>query len=299
MNKLFTVSVAALGLGLGLFGCGLINPESPNVDVTIGAIPAINGAASQAVTGTIEANVEITSVTPTIKDSSGAAVTTITVSRNNYTADTKKKLDLKDDLAFALVVSSATCNGTYTLELTAVAGAANKTTSTTFTVSGVKNCGAIIPTGTPVVSATLEAGSQGNASLGSSIDLDAGVAYKMADATAKLSSIDLCYATTGDSINKIGSPSWAKASGFNYTTNWPDPSPTIKFYKPGLTQAQFEAIKTKEEIPTFVDASAITSSPVAAGDVYIVKTSENATVLVLINTVVGLRAGSITVKSAK
>jgi hypothetical protein len=297
MNKLFTVSIAALGLGLGLMGCDLLGPaDADSVDITLGAIPAITSASNQAVTGNVDANVEITSITPVIKDASGNAVTTITISKNNVD-NTKKKIDLKTDLALTLVVGAQTCNGTYTLELTAVAGTASTTKSATFTVSGVKDC--TKPEGTPVVTATISAGSNSNSDLGSSIDLDAGVAYKMSAAASHVAELDLCYSSTGAGVDKLGSPNWAKLSNFDYAKNWTAP-PATKFYKTDLTKAQFDAITTKEQIPAFVDASATAESyPAALNDVFTVKTTAGATVLVLINAKTDGAAGSITIKTSK
>jgi hypothetical protein len=300
MNKLFTVSVAALGLGLGLFGCdfGPLSPDTNEVSITLGVIPAITSASNQAVTGNVDANVEITSITPVIKDASGATVTTITISKNNVD-NTKKKIDLKTDLALTLVVGAQTCNGTYTLELTAVAGTASTTKSATFTVSGVKNCNDTTPQGTPVVTATISAGSNSNSDLGSSIDLDAGVAYKMSAAASHVAELDLCYSSTGAGVDKLGSPNWAKLSNFDYAKNWTAP-PATKFYKTDLTKAQFDAITTKEQIPAFVDASATAESyPAALNDVFTVKTTAGATVLVLINAKTDGAAGSITIKTSK
>jgi hypothetical protein len=298
MNKLFTVSVAALGLGLSFMGCDLLGPaDADSVDITLGAIPAITSASNQAVSGNVDANVEITSITPVIKDASGVTVTTITISKNNVD-NTKKKIDLKTDLALTLVVGAQTCNGTYTLELTAVAGTASTTKSASFTVSGVKDC--TVQPGTPVVTATLQAGSNSNATLGSSIDLDAGAVYLSAAAASHVAELDLCYSFAGTTnIDKLGTPSWAKASGFNYAKDWANP-PATKFYKTTLTKAEFDAIDTKEKIPAFVATSATEISYQAAlNDVFIVQTTSNAIVLVLINAKVDGAAGSITIKTAK
>lgn len=298
MNKLFPILIILLALGLGLIGCGLTEPEDDDkVAVSVSPIPEITSVSNQPIEGDISGNVEITDITYTVLNSARTEDKTITVSRNNVPPG-KKKLDLKDDLAVVLKVTEQTCNGTYELQITVTAGSATSTKPVSFTVSGAKDCSG--PVGTAVVTATINAGSNGNTALGSSIDLDAGIAYKSNDAASKVADIDLCYSFS-DKVNqdKLGSPYWAQLSGYGYAALWADP-PQTKFYKTALTKDTFDAITTKEQIPPFDAAKATASSyVVAANEVYQVQTTAGANVLILINAKVDGKAGSITMKTAK
>lgn len=302
MNKLFTVSIAALGLGFSMLGCDLLpTAVDDSVKISIDAIQTIGSVGTLDVKGSVEGSVEITSVEPKVYDATGADVTGTIVKVSRSVLPTgKKKIDLKTDLGLKLEILSTTCNGSYTLKIVAKAGTAESTQPAAFTVAGVKDCSVINPQGTPVVTATLEAGSNSNATLGSSIDLDAGVVYLSAAAASHVAELDLCYSFAGTTnIDKLGTPSWAKASDFNYAKNWTNP-PATKFYKTALTKAQFDAIDTKEKIPAFVAASATEISYEAKlNDVFIVQTTSNATVLVLINAKTDGAAGSITIKTSK
>lgn len=269
MNKLFTVSVAALALGLGLMGCDLLGPtDADEVSITLGAIPAISSASNQAITGDVDANVEITSVTPVIKDASGTVVSTITVTKNNVTG-TKKKLDLKTDLALTLGVSAQTCNGTYTLELTAMAGTATTTKSGTFTVSGVKDCSAVVEDTLSTKQVTL--GNQ-NASAGSALDVDLMEVYKSAQfaAASVQATIDLWFGIVSTGAAKMMAPS--VATGFApIANNWTTKNAT-KILK---VTADFNQIKTQSQIDLlWSEASSVSSVEIAANDVFVIKTVE-------------------------
>lgn len=289
IKKLLVVSLAALGIGLT--GC-LTDPlESTTPTITLGNIDTLTAGsgASRTVTGKIEGTEAITNVTYQVSNSAGASVSTITVTGPAF--NSKKSLDL----SVTVLALAGTASGTYTLKISATAGATGDG-SFNFYVKG-----ATIPVGTPVVTTTLTAGANKNAANGSSIDLDGGVAYRMADAAANLTKIDLCYAHAGTAAagsDKLGTPVWAKASEYDFAIGWVTP-PVTKFYKTTLTAAQFDAIDTKEKIPTFVDASAIASSVAVANDVFIVKTTEGATVLIKITAQTPGEAGTITIKSAK
>jgi hypothetical protein len=132
------------------------------------------------------------------------------------------------------------------------------------------------------------------------MDLDAGAVYTSAQAASHVAELDLCYSYSGvTSQDKIGTPSWATASQYSYAVNWTNP-PTTEFIKTSLTSAQFNAIATVEEITAlWVGTPITTSSPCVANDVFVVKTTANAYVLILISAQTPGATGNITVKLAK
>jgi hypothetical protein len=295
MNKFFKVSVTAIALGIGLVGCNLLNPEEETSipKVTMNTIGAITAGNFKNVTGEITADEVITNVTYAITTSAGVAVAKTVIDYKGPTVRDVKKFEFKDNNVITITPAATATAGAYKLKLTVTAGS---TVDASFDFTVAAGSG---PVGTAVVSATIPAGSNSNAAYGSSIDLDAGVAYKMADAASHVADLDLCYSTTGTGTDKLGSPNWAKLSDFNYAKNWASPAAT-KFYKTALTKAQFDAITTREQIPAFVDASATAESYEAAlNDVFLVKTTQSAIVLVLINEKTNGANGSITIKSSK
>ena len=295
------LAVAGACAVMGLIGCDLnplSNDDSVSIDLT--TFTSIPAGATHDVVATIDGSVSISQndIDGSVVMLDGSSATGVTVSKSTFTED--KKITIKPtngDMHMEIEVADDACNGQYVFTLTATAGSVTSIKKDTFTVSGGVNCDE--PQGTAVVTKTIAAGSNGNSTLGSSIDLDLGVAYKMSDAASKVAQLDICYSTTGTGVDKIGSPYWAKASEFDYAVNWASPVDT-KFYKTTLTKAQFNEITTQEEIPAFVTASATASSyEAAAGDVFIVKTTENAIVLVLVDEKVAGKTGSITIKTAK
>ncbi|HEX2959577.1 MAG TPA: hypothetical protein VHO70_22265, partial [Chitinispirillaceae bacterium] len=273
MNKLFTVSIVALGLGLGLMGCDLLGPaDADEVSITLGAIPAITSVSNQIVTGNVDANVEITSITPVIKDASGNTVITITTTKNNVTG-TQKKIDLKTDLALTLVVGAQTCNGTYTLELTAVAGSASTSKPVTFTVSGVKDCNQVIQ---PTLAQTeVTMGSWKSTANGSSLEADELKVYKGAELTDALrAEIDVWFSNTADGHAWLWSPK--KAAAASYTPkDWAVQNET-KFVE--ITgSVTFESITTQAQIDAQWNASSAKEFvDIVAGDLVVVKTNKGA-----------------------
>jgi hypothetical protein len=302
-KKLLVVCGAFLAMGLA--GCGLLDPtaDKDSVDIALDPLPASISANGHAyVVATLDANVEITDIKGTVTKLDGSAATGVTVS--NPSAPNEKKVSIKqspngsDEVDMPINVASDACNGDYLFTLSVTAGTATSSKSDTFSVSGGKNCDT--PTGTAIETVTLNAGANENTTLGSSIDLDAGEVYKMADAASHVSALDLCYAHTVSNIDKLGSPSWAKASAFTFAKNWSNP-PEIKFYKTDLTVTQFNAITTKEEIAALWTESKATdqSYEAAKNDVFIVTTTADAIALVLINDQTAGSTGSITIKVAK
>jgi hypothetical protein len=175
-----------------------------------------------------------------------------------------------------------------------VAGSAEATQTQTFTITGGTS-------GTPVsVSAALTVGSNGNATEGSSIDLDIPEVYSMSEAANHVSDLDLCYSYSGvASADKIFTPSHAKASDYTYASGWSNP-PTTSFIKTSLTPAEFDDISTAEEIEALWTGTPTETSEVCEeDDVFIVKTTEDVYVLVLISEQTPGKTGTITIKVAK
>jgi len=284
------LAVSAMSFSLFVVGCGLTDPEEATAPTITGPANVDTLKANSPVTAAIEITAKdtISSWSGKVTTSAGAAVAATAISATpSITEDgTKTK-----KVTYTLTSLTAPA-GAYLLEISATSKGLTATVKFDLVVGGVA--------GTPVVTATITAGANKNSTYGSSIDLDGGVAYKMADAATNLAKIDLCYAHTASNGDKLGTPSWAKLSGYDFASNWTNPPTTMKFYKTALTAAQFDAITTKEAIPAFVDASATAESAVTVkGDVFIVKTTEGAVCLLKIDDQVAGEAGTITIKTAK
>lgn len=144
------------------------------------------------------------------------------------------------------------------------------------------------PTTTPLAaSKTLSVGAQGNATLGSALELDAGVVYSSTQANANLAKVDLVFMfyTGGYHIDNTKS---AKAAGIansiNLTNSYPDASvKDNKFVKVTAEPANQEAAKK-----AFADATTkLSSSTVAANDMFIVETTEGKYAYVKVSAVTG------------
>jgi hypothetical protein len=244
-----------------------------------------------AITGKITADENITGVQYSILNSSGAVATGVTVTGPSVSGD--KSYEFKGQV-LTIAVGATAAAGTYKLQLVVTAGPV-ATLAFAFEVNGTTG-----PVGTPVTTAEVIAGANSNTAYGSSIDLDLGVAWKMADAATNVPKIDLCYAYAGVAgSEKLGTATWAKASLFDFAKNWESPT-SVKFYKQVMTSAQFDAITTKEQIPAFVETLATAASyEVAAGDVFLVKTTENVIALIRITAQAPGAAGTISIKLAK
>jgi hypothetical protein len=296
IKKLLVVSLAALGIGF--MGCDNPLSNDDTVSIELNAVPTITANTTYYdIVATVNGSVAITNVTPSIKRIDGGDTTGISFDQS--ATPSKEKISIKatgGDMSITMNFASTTCNGDYVLTLTATAGTVQTSQKSTFTVTGKTDCS--IPDGTPIVTTTLTAGANKNSEYGSSIDLDGGVVWKMADAATNVAKIDLCYAHASTGADKLGTTAWATASLFDFAKAWTTAS-TAKFYLTDLSAAEFDEITISEEIPDFVDASAIASSEALPDDVFIVKTTEGAIVLVKITAQTPGEAGTITIKSAK
>ncbi|MDO5577255.1 MAG: hypothetical protein Q4F84_09255 [Fibrobacter sp.] len=289
----------AFALGIGFSGCGLTDEKSEAPEIKLESKDAWTFAAGSTyeITGEIKASEQIIDVQIDVVNENDRVVDESEIKVNyppNMTGT--KSFEFKNS-NFTITVAPNAQSGTYKIEVwVTTESEAEGSLRKTITVTG----GSDKPTGTPVTISTITAGANKNSQYGSSIDLDAGVAYKMADAASRVADIDLCYAFAGTTNDeKIGSPYWAKASEFDFAKNWTNPLAT-KFYKLSMTAAEFDAITTKEQMPAFTEASATEASyAVTSGDVFIVKTSQGATALIRIADKVAGAAGTITIKSAK
>jgi len=285
-KKMLTASVTAFSLFV--IGCGTTDPEDATAPTITGPVKIDTLKAGTPVNAIIEITAKDTvTFSGRITTAAGVVSTAITATPALTKNDIKEK-----KVTYTLTSSATTPAGAYYLEISATSAGLTSTVKFDLVVPGAA--------GTPVTTAEIIAGANKHATAGSSIDLDAGVAYLSAAAATNLASIDLCYAHTASAGDKLGTPTWAKLSGYDFAVNWANPPTTMKFYKTALTAAQFDAITTKEAIPAFVDANATAESAVTvAGDVFIVKTTAGAICLLKIASQVAGETGTITIKTAK
>jgi hypothetical protein len=112
--------------------CGLTNPVGAPT-ITISAIGAINAGTIKNVTGNIKADQAITSVSYSITDANGGAVSTITVT--GPTASNTNSMDLSGNNSVVINVSASAASGSYKLKISATASA-TADASFDFTVNG-------------------------------------------------------------------------------------------------------------------------------------------------------------------
>jgi len=298
MKQFSKLLVAAAICSFGFIGCGLLGPSDPSspevkLDNVIGSIGV--GSYSN-VTGSVSAGEAITSISYKIENSSGATASGITVTGPTIPADTKK-FNFTNTSPIVITVANSATAADYKLVISVTAGSSVEV-KFDFSVTGTTQ------QGTPVTTVTLDAGANGNSTLGSSIDLDGGTVWKMADAANNVSKIDICYAHSGTENNdKVGSASWAKASGYDFAANWASP-PDCKMHSVTMTETEFNATTTKEEVAALWDDSKVSATApyklaVTQGSVFIVKTTENVLALVRVSSQTAGSTGSITIKVAK
>lgn len=302
MKQFLKLLVAGAVCGMGFIGCGLVSPtDDDTISIDIKAIGDVRAGDDKPIGGTIEGkpDPDATGISAKILDSDGATVAAEKIKVTKNTPSAKSKFDLTTDLSMKIVSTAEACNGTYTLEISAAAGSATTTKTATFTIVNGKDCNAIIPTGTPITEVTLEAGANGNSTLGSSIDLDGGTVWKMTEAANNVSKIDICYAHTASGDDKVGSANWAKLSDYTFAKNWATP-PDCKMHAVTMTADAYTAVDTKEEITAlWSESTAVTSLKVVDGDIFIVKTTENVLALVKITSQTAGETGKITIKVGK
>ncbi|NLG18026.1 MAG: hypothetical protein GX556_11905 [Fibrobacter sp.] len=303
MNKLLSLSAVAALLGLGLVGCELNPLEVDDDEVTIKSLTGfttMNAGSDYYVTAEIDGNVALSAVNVTIESAAGANATAMfTITKQGITLADFEDLDIKKtggDMYIKITPKADACNGSYTITLTAEAGEASSNKSDDFTVAGGKDC-----SGTDVATGTVTLGGHSHATLGSSVDLDNGEVMLAAAAKAAGSGVDIVY--TYSSKTPAGpvlmSPAYAKStSGISAFSTWSSPNAT-KFH---AVDVDFDDVETAEEIADLfvaADADADGKLSVAVGDVIVVKTDEDAYVLLEMTTVSTDAAGTAKIKYGK
>jgi hypothetical protein len=280
------LGTALMGMVI-LNGCGALNPINEDAaDINFTTV-TLNLEAGSGVNSSFAGKIDC-SVAPAftydVLNASG------TSAKANFTVALTNPTEKKADFTGTIQALAAATAGNYTFKVTATAGTANKFDTLSLVVTSA---------GTPVTVATVTLGSNNNAAAGS-VDLDAMVIYKGAEAASKLADIDLCYAFSGtDNVDKLFSPAQAKASSFTFTSTWTGTPNSTKFYK--LPGQSFDAITTVAQLEAlWVEGSAQTASLAAVkNDVFIAKTNLNKIVLLLINDQTPGASGTIVLKSAK
>lgn len=299
MKKLAVFLMTGILAGISFIGCDMLNPtDEDEVTITLTTFSSIEGGSYEPVTAVIDANVEITSVSVSVTKDGEAVTSGVTIEKQNMPTG-EEKIEVKEsggDMKIEVKVAADACEGDYVFTISAKAGSAEVSKTNDFTVTNAKDCS--VPEGTPVETMTLEAGANKNSSLGSSIDLDGGDVWKMADAANHVSEIDICYSHTASNGDKVGSPTWAKASNYDYAKNWDNP-PETEMHAVSISSTTFDGIATVEEIEDLWESSsAAVSLTVEEDDIFIVKTTEGEYALVRITEQTAGETGSITIKVA-
>ncbi|MBN2035235.1 MAG: hypothetical protein JW768_00700 [Chitinispirillaceae bacterium] len=263
MKKLLAL-VSAVGLVALWSGCGLIDPEDPNITVVINNIGDVTvNSGSVSFTVKVESDEEITSMTYQVKQSGTDVTSKFTVTPPS-TADYEGKKDVTLD--FSIAAGSSAAAGAYDFYVKVVAGDIDDDDTRSFTVEGG---------GTPITTGTVTIGSYANATLGSSIDLDNGTVMLAAAAKQAGSGVDIVGTYSSDlGAFRIFSPVYASASsGITAFANWNSPNDT-KFKK---VSVDFASVTTVEQIASLYSSETsaeLSSSDAAAGDVFVVDTDE-------------------------
>lgn len=268
MKKLFAGITATCLLGLGMVGCDL-NPVSNDdeVKIELGDISTIAAGSTQYVTAKVDANVAITSIDISIFNNMGVEVTTslFSVEKQNIEFGTKEKIEIGNnkDMYIKITPKTDVCNETYTLKITAVAGAASLTKPDDFSVTG-GTCG---PVEEVLTARNVTVGNQG-ASAGSALDVDAMVVYKQSEITTAIqAAVDAWFGIVSGKAT-IMAP--ANANDFApITQNWATKNAT-KFLK---VTADFDNVKTQSAINALWSGSGSGLLPIATGDVIVVQTA--------------------------
>jgi hypothetical protein len=282
----FAVSAVNSAGESGLSGCVLVNtPSLPRI--TISAIGSINAGTYKNVIGKIDADTMITAVSYSITTASGSAASGINVTGPTAPL-TSKTMNFTATNPIRINVAASAINGSYKLVISATAGATAEA-SFDFTVGG--------GTGTPVTTTTITIGSYANATVGSSVDLDAGTVMLAAAATQSGSGVDIVGTySPSQSAYRVFNPVYAKnSSNITAFAGWVNPNAT-QMHK--VTGVIFASITTKEQIqPLFNAAQVVDNVSCAAGDVLVVKTDLNAYVLVQITSFDANTSGTANIKS--
>ena len=253
MKKLLAL-LGVVGMVAMWSGCGLTDPTDANITATINSISTVtvnSGAVSFTVK--VESDSEITQMTYKVTQGGTDKTTNFTIIPPNVSVyDGKKNVTLD----FSISAKSSATAGDYDFYIKIDAGDINDDDTRSFTVEG--------DGGTPVTTSTVTLGSLSNATLGSSVDLDANPPDVMlaTDAKKSGSGVDLVGTYSSDlSAMRIFNPVYAKeSSNISAFSSRVDPAAT-SFVK--VSGTAFNAITTVEQIKPLYDAgTSVTSASV-------------------------------------
>ncbi|MDQ3000626.1 MAG: hypothetical protein M3Y08_05130 [Fibrobacterota bacterium] len=132
---------------------------------------------------------------------------------------------------------------------------------------------------------TIAAGAQG-ATLGSVLDLDAGVALGSVAANAAQESIDLVFMYYGGSFHVDNAVS-AKAAGVANSINLTNSYSDSKIKDIGIVKVMTKPANQEAAKAAFTAGTPIKSSVITGGEMFLVKTTEGKLALVTVGTIVG------------
>lgn len=289
--------LALLTASLPFTGC-MTDGESENEKVKIADLN-VNPASVKAgqvadVEGTLTSENALSAITVTVwkgdldvTTGQGFVVTQIAL------PDSKKAWSLKTDGNLRVAVGGQAANGDYTVKVVARSGTDSAVGKAGFKVAG-----------TVVITEELILGSNQNAK-GGSVDLDLLKVYTHADAKAVSGKIDLYYAHSLLTGDRLFTPFQAKQSGFGETSNGPATWTTAndtEFRKLTLSESAFSAVSTQEAIDAlWAGGTVITggSEAVNEGSTFIVNTEMAKKVLIRVTAYVEGESGTITVRGTK
>jgi hypothetical protein len=223
------------------------------------------------------------------------------------TVSATKKIDL-NQAAATLKIETAACEGHYLLRLVARDISGDKrTVMAPFAVKN-PNCtyGHNLDTGGTInnrdlVEASVILGNVRNAKPGS-LDLDDFSTYTHAQAKANPSPIDLYFGQDpSDKTDRIYTPAEAKTRGLGANTSGPatwSQARATPLRQAHLTQKEFQALANQSEIDAlWSNSSAISSSAVVVGNVYLAKSNGDKVVVMRVEAFMAGDAGTVTLAS--
>ncbi|MFW5775219.1 MAG: hypothetical protein ACOCW2_02920 [Chitinivibrionales bacterium] len=274
--KRFTKAVASISmvgtaalLLTGLNGCDILNPEEneDSASITVNEIGTINvssGLQVYTLEGQIKGDPQINDVDFSISRDDGGEITGVEVVTVNFAPENEKSVKLDDKVQ--IQVSSAACNGSYTLMISVEAGTANSSKPVSFTVAGATDCEG--PTEELLTDTTVTLGNQ-EASTGSALDVDSMKVHGSSAARNSESiqaSVDVWFGIVGGEASMMA-PSAAPA-GFSPAEHWSVTNNTL-FEK---VQVDFDDITTQSELNNLWTGSSSTLVTISAGDVFVIET---------------------------
>ena len=290
-------AVALLASALPFTGC-MTDSDSDSGDVKIENLK-VNPASVKAgqvadVEGTLTSKNALTDIDVTVWKGEQDVTTGMgfTVTQIDL-PDAKKAWSLKTDGNLRVAVGGQAATGDYTVKVVARSGDDSAVGKTTLKI-----------TGTMVVAEEIILGSNQNAK-GGSVDLDMLKTYTHAEAKPISGKIDLYYAHSILTGDRLFTPEQAKDSEFGEDSNGPATWTTVndtEFRRLTLSESAFSAISTQEAIDAlWAGATPVTggSAAVSEGATFIVNTDMAKKVLIRVTEYDEGDEGMITVKGTK